>query len=64
MPHADVLDLTELVCPESPCPVAHQGTSRYQDGDHLAATFVRGLAGALGERLDLALGTGGTTASR
>lgn len=39
--NVSVVDLSEIICPTTPCPVYEDGVIRYSDGSHLTATYSR-----------------------
>ncbi len=49
---ADLVDLTDWICPTQQCPVAIGHVTVHRAGDHLTATYVRTLAPTLGRALD------------
>jgi peptidoglycan/LPS O-acetylase OafA/YrhL len=49
------IDLADEVCAAARCGVVRDGRVAFTDGNHLAASFTRAAAGALGARLDEAL---------
>ncbi|MEX1297277.1 MAG: SGNH hydrolase domain-containing protein [Candidatus Limnocylindrales bacterium] len=52
------VNLSELVCPYSPCPVVFGDILAWRNRDHLTATFVETLAPSLGRAVEQALGEG------
>lgn len=45
------LDLTDLICARSPCPVVHDGHIMFSDDSHLTATYSASLADGIARRL-------------
>ncbi|MDJ0740234.1 MAG: acyltransferase family protein [Gammaproteobacteria bacterium] len=50
-PNVSVVDLSDSICPASPCLSYVDGVIKYSDGNHLTATFSRGLQRTLEKRL-------------
>jgi hypothetical protein len=55
----DLIDLTDRICRDDPCPVVVDGMIVFRDLRHLTATFSRSLAPDLGRRLDVILASTG-----
>ncbi len=49
--HAYHLDLTDVICAQSPCPVVQNGTIMFSDDSHLTATYSDSLADEIARRL-------------
>lgn len=45
------LDLTDVICTQSPCPVVHAGHIMFSDASHLTATYSVSLAAEIARRL-------------
>jgi hypothetical protein len=55
----DLIDLTDRICRDDPCPVVIDGMIVFRDLRHLTATFSRSLAPDLQRRLDVILAPAG-----
>jgi hypothetical protein len=52
-------DMSDRVCPTSPCATMRDGMTIYTDDDHITATFSRSVGDVLGNRIAYALAHGG-----
>lgn len=56
VPGVRIIDMTREICPGDPCTVyAPDGSIKFRDHHHLAATFAASLSLSLGAKLDAAL---------
>ena len=62
-PFSAVVDLSDILCPGSSCPVVIDRMIVYRDDHHLTATFAASLADVLGERLPPIDAAGTSTSS-